>query len=99
MSEYNDHTANAPTGAATTVAESAKKSRRKPPKTLEERFLEKQQEAEKLRIQIEERREKLRSELVDALYKEHGTDAATGDPTEVGRINRLRSDLGLPAVQ
>ena len=60
MSEYNDHTANAPAGAETTVAESAKKTRRKPPKTLEERFLEKQQEAEKLRLQIEERREKLR---------------------------------------
>lgn len=98
MSEYNDHTANAPTAAVTAVAESVKKSRRKPPKTLEERFLEKQQEAEKLRLQIEERREKLRSELVDALYEKYGIDARKGDPTERERINALRSELGLPTV-
>lgn len=94
MSEYTSND-NVLSDDGTAVAESAKKTRRKPPKTLEERFLEKQQEAEKLRLQIEERREKLRSELVDALYDHYGIDARKGDPTETGRINSLRSELGL----
>ncbi|GAA1119305.1 hypothetical protein [Nesterenkonia jeotgali] len=95
MSESND---NVLSDDGTAVAEPAKKSRRKPPKTLEQRFLEKQQEAEKLRLQIEEKREELRSELVDALYAKYGIDARKGDPTETGRINRLRSELGLSTV-
>lgn len=70
-------------------------ARRRSPKSIEQRFADKQEELEKLRLQIQERREGLRSELVDDLYKVHDIKPTGGDPTETKRLDRLRKQLGM----
>ena len=80
---------------APATSSGTKPAKRRSPKSIEERFADKQEELEKLRLQIQDRREGLRSELVDDLYQFHGIDPADGDPTETQRLGRLRKKLGM----
>ena len=103
MNDYPDtqHASDKGTAAgfAETSAASAKPSRRRRPRTDEERLAKALAEAESLREKLEAKRDENRVAAVERLYAALGIDAIHGDVSEKRRLDALLDAVGANGSQ